>query len=55
MLEHATSLSPSNASLYYMLGHYYEALGKRALAAKALGTYNDLKSEQEKEYDAGRP
>ncbi len=55
MLEHATSLAPSNASLYYMLGHYYEALGKRALAAKAIRTYNDLKSEQEKEYDAGRP
>ncbi len=53
-LEHATGLSPSDASLYYMLAHFYEVLGKPDSAAKAIKTYQDLKGEQEKEYDAGR-
>lgn len=53
-LQHAASLRPADASLYYMLAHYYEALGKRELAEKTIKTYKELKREQEKENEAAR-
>ncbi len=53
-LEHAAGLSPSDPSLFYMLGRVYSDLGKRELAAKALTTYEQLKEEQEKENRAAR-
>ena len=48
-LEHAATLSPLDASVYYVLGRVYNDLGKRDLAAKAMATYQQLKDEQEKE------
>jgi tetratricopeptide (TPR) repeat protein len=53
-LEHAATLSPSDASLYYVLGHVYTDLGKRDLAAKAYATYQQLKGQQEKEIQVAR-
>jgi tetratricopeptide (TPR) repeat protein len=52
-LEHARRLSPADASLYYLLAHYYESLGRREDAGNALQTYRNLKGEQEKENEAG--
>jgi hypothetical protein len=37
-----------------MLAHYYEILGRRDDAEKALQTYKNLKGEQEKDNEAGR-
>jgi tetratricopeptide (TPR) repeat protein len=48
-LEHAAILSPSDPSLFYMLGRIYDDLGKHDLAAKAIATYQQLKNEQERE------
>ena len=53
-LEHAATLSPSDASLYYVLGRVYTDLGKRDLAAKAYATYQQLKGEQERESQVAR-
>lgn len=53
-LEYAVKLPPDESSLYYMLAHYYETLGRRNEAAKAMQTYKDLKGEQKKENEAGR-
>jgi tetratricopeptide (TPR) repeat protein len=53
-LEHAVTLSPSDASLYFVLGRVYTDLGKRDLAAKAYATYQQLKGEQEKEIQVAR-
>lgn len=53
-LESATRFAPSDPSVYYMLAHFYETLGKREEAGKALQTYKYLKGELEKENEAGR-
>jgi tetratricopeptide (TPR) repeat protein len=54
LLEHAAILSPSDPSLFYMLGRAYTDLGKRDSAARALSTYQKLKGEQEKEIQVAR-
>jgi len=53
-LEHAATLSPSDASLFFVLGRVYTDLGKRDLAAKAYARYQELKGEQEKEIQVAR-